>query len=265
MRVESRHNERLREVARLASSSRERRKYGRCVLEGVHLIDVYCARIGAPQVLVVLDDARERPDVAALIARVPSSRTIVVGRALLSKLATLPPDVAALAVVPTPVAKVAAPGRFCLLLEDLQDPGNVGTMIRTAAAAGVDQVVLSRDCAFAWAPKALRAGQGAHFLTTVIERVDLSDWVGAFRAIGGRAFATVVSDATSVYRADLSGRIAIAIGREGSGLSSALRHACDVRIAIPMASGSESLNAAAAAAVVLFEAVRQCGSEAARR
>ena len=257
MRVESRHNERLREVARLASSSRERRKYGRCVLEGVHLIDVYCARIGAPQVLVVLDDASERPDVAALVARVPSSRTIVVGRALLSKLATLPPDVAALAVVPTPVAKVAAPGRFCLLLEDLQDPGNVGTMIRTAAAAGADQVLLSRDCAFAWSPRALRAGQGAHFLTTVMEDVTLGEWIGAFRAGGGRAYATVVTDGIPLYEVRLTGRVAIAVGREGGGLSAALRQECDARITIPMAGGSESLNAAAAAAIVLFEAVRQ--------
>ena len=262
MRVESRNNERLRDVARLATSSHERRKSGRCVLEGLHLIDVYCQRVGLPQTLVVLDEALARREVADLVARVPASRTIVVRRALFSQLASLPADVSALAVVPAPVTRVSEPGRFCLLLEDVQDPGNVGTMIRTAAAAGVDQVLLSRDCAFAWAPKALRAGQGAHFLTTVIERVDLGHWIDAFRAAGGRAFATVVTDATSVYRADLRGRVAIAIGREGSGLSPALSQACDARIAIPMASGSESLNAAAAAAVVLFEAVRQRGGDA---
>jgi TrmH family RNA methyltransferase len=130
-------------------------------------------------------------------------------------------------------------------------------MIRTAAAAGVDQVLLSRDCAFAWSPKALRAGQGAHFLTSVVERVELVAWIDAFRAAGGRAYATVVADAISLYRADLRGRVAVAVGREGSGLSPLLQQACDARIAIPMAGGSESLNAAAAAAVVLFEAVRQ--------
>ena len=148
MRVESRNNERLRDVARLATSSHERRKSGRCVLEGVHLIDVYCQRVGLPQTLVVLDEALARREVADLIARVPASRTIVVRRALFSQLASLPADVSALAVVPAPVTRVSEPGRFCLLLEDVQDPGNVGTMIRTAAAAGVDQVLLSRDCAF---------------------------------------------------------------------------------------------------------------------
>lgn len=265
MRVESPNNERLRDVARLASSSHERRKSGRCVLEGVHLIEIYCERVGPPQTLVVLDEALARRDITDLMARVPASRTFVVRRALFSELASLPADVSALAVVPGSVTRVSEPGRFCLLLEDVQDPGNVGTMIRTAAAAGVDQVLLSRDCAFAWAPKALRAGQGAHFLTTVIERVDLRDWIDAFRAAGGRAFATVVADSIPVYRADLCGRVAIAIGNEGSGLSPALQQACDARIAIPMASGSESLNAAAAAAVVLFEAVRQRGGNASRR
>jgi RNA methyltransferase, TrmH family len=261
MRVESRHNERLRDVARLIASSRDRRKSGRCVLEGVHLVDVYFTRIGAPDTLVVLDDALARAEVADLVARAPPSRTIVVSRNLFSELATLPADVALLAVVPTPKPSVAAPGHFCLLLEDVQDPGNVGTIIRTAAAAGVDQVLLSRHCAFAWAPKVLRSAQGAHFLTTVVEAVELAEWIVAFRRAGGRALATVVSGATPLYAADFRGRIAIVIGSEGAGLSPALLAEVDARIAIPMAEGSESLNAAAAAAVVLFEAVRQrsCG------
>jgi TrmH family RNA methyltransferase len=264
LRVESRHNARLREVARLVASSRDRRKSGRCVLEGVHLIDVYCSRFGSPETLVVLDEALARQDVADLVAGIPTSRTLVVSRARFADLAALPPDVATLAVVPTPAPARTSVGDFCLLLEDVQDPGNVGTMIRTAAAAGVDQVLLSRQCAFAWSPKALRAGQGAHFLTTVIEAVDLMEWVRAFRTGAGRAFATVVSDAPPLYAADLRGRIAIVIGSEGSGVSSALLDAVDGRISIPMASGSESLNAAAAAAVVLFEAVRQRLSEGPR-
>lgn len=256
-RVESRHNERLRDVARLVASSRDRRKTGRCVLEGAHLIDVYSAHIGAPQTLVVLDDALVRPDVAALVERVPPSRTIVVSRSLFAELATLPAEVAVLAVVATPISTAPTPADFCLLLEDLQDPGNVGSIIRTAAAAGIEQVVLSRNCAFAWSPKALRAGQGAHFLTAIVEGVDLGEWIGAFRARRGRVFATVVDDAAALYETDLRGCVAIAIGSEGSGLSAQLRTLIDERITIPMAAGSQSLNAAAAAAIVLFEAVRQ--------
>ncbi|HKU87437.1 MAG TPA: RNA methyltransferase [Casimicrobiaceae bacterium] len=256
-RIASRHNERLRGVARLIASSRERRKSGRCVLEGAHLIGVYCERVGAPDMLVVADDAFADAEITQLVARVPPARTFAVTRALFSEIATLPPDIGALAVVDAPRIASSSNGAFCLLLDGVQDPGNVGTMIRTAAAAGVDQVVLSPHCAFAWSPKALRAGQGAHFLTALVEDVDLAEWSARFRASGGRVVATVAADAPSVFDSDLSGRVAIAIGSEGQGLSELLLAAADQRVTIPMAPGSESLNAAAAAAVLLYESVRQ--------
>lgn len=256
-RVVSRENGRLREAARLIASSRDRRKSGRCVLEGAHLIDVYCARVGVPETLIVVDDSAHSDDIGRLVAKVPASRVLVVTRALFAQVATLPPDVGALAVVGTPRAGAATRAEFCVLLEDLRDPGNVGSIIRTAAAAGVAQVLLSRHCAFAWSPKALRAGQGAHFLTTIVEGVDLEAWSTEFRATAGRVVATAVSDATDLYAADLRGRLAVAIGSEGAGLSRSLLAQADQRVRIPMAAGSESLNAAAAAAVALFECVRQ--------
>ena len=259
-RVTSRQNEHLREAARLIASSRDRRKSGRCVLEGAHLIDVYCRQVGAPETLIVVEDLVDDAGIARLIERVPSSRTLAVPRSVFSEIATLPPEIGALAVVPAPRSTASTSGNFCLMLEDVQDPGNVGSMIRTAAAAGADQVVLSRHCAFAWSPKALRAGQGAHFLTSIIEDVDLAGWATAFRAAGGRIIATVVTGTTDLHATDLRGRVAIAIGSEGGGLSETLLAIADQRVTIPMAPGSESLNAAAAAAVMLFEAVRQRGA-----
>ena len=257
-RIASRHNERLRDVARLIASSRERRKSRRCVLEGAHLIEVYATRVGPPETLVVVDDAVDDPAIAALIARVPSAHALLVSRALFEEIGSMPADVGVLAVVEPPSARGASTAAdFCLLLEDVQDPGNVGTMIRTAAAAGADQVILSRHCAFAWSPKALRAGQGAHFLTTLIEGVDAHAWAHAFRNGGGRVVASVVNGASSLYDVDLRGRVALAIGSEGQGLSRELVALSDQQVTIPMAKGSESLNAAAAAAVLLFEVVRQ--------
>ena len=256
-RVASRHNEHLRDVARLIASSRERRKSGRCVLEGAHLIEVYVARIGMPQILVVADDVLVRADVAALVGKVPQDRIIVVSRKLFDDAASLPADIGVLAAVPTPRVEPRAHADFCLLLDDVQDPGNVGSMIRTAAAAGVEQVILSPRCAFAWAPKVLRAAQGAHFLTAIVEDVDVAAWAASFKDAHGRVVATLAAGGTSLYRTDLRERIAIAIGSEGQGLSQELVTIADRRITIPMAMGSESINAAAAAAIVLFEAVRQ--------
>ena len=256
-RIASRHNARLREVARLIASSRDRRKSGRCVLEGAHLIDLYCERIGVPETLLVVDDDRADAEIARLIARVPPSCVFGVSPTLFSEIATLPPDIGVLAVVTTPHHAASTPGHFCLLLDDVQDPGNLGSMIRTAAAAGVDQVVLSRHCAFAWSPKALRAGQGAQFLTTLSEDVALDRWIAGFRASAGHVVGAVVADGTNLHASNLHGRIAIAVGSEGRGLSAPILALVDRRVTIPMAHGSESLNAAAAAAVLLFEAVRQ--------
>jgi TrmH family RNA methyltransferase len=256
-RVVSANNPRLREILRLLASSRERRKSGRCVLEGAHLAAVYRDRHGAPQTLVVTDESLAREEVRALLAHVPPAQVIAVPARLIAEHTSVPADVGVLAVVPTPQGTIADDARFVLAVENVQDPGNVGSMIRTAAAAGVDQVLLSRDCAFAWAPKVLRAGQGAHFLASVVEDVDLCAYVERFRARGGRAVATVARDGGDVYAARLATPLAIAIGNEGAGLSEDLAARCNERVTIPMARGNESLNAAAAAAIVLFECVRQ--------
>jgi len=256
LRVTSRNNPRLAEAAGLISSSRDRRKAGRCVLEGDHLIGVYLDRGGLPESLIVVDDRLSDPRIAAIVARVPESRVLCVPSVVFAEVSTLPAAVGALAVVATPAPALPSPAGFHLLLEDVQDPGNVGAMLRTAAAAGVEQVLLSPHCAFAWAPKVLRAGQGAHFLTTIVEDVDLVAWARAFRP-EGRVIATVASGGTDLYAAAIPSRVAILIGNEGAGLSAALLAEADDRLTIPMPGGAESLNAAAAAAVVLFECVRQ--------
>jgi RNA methyltransferase, TrmH family len=257
-RVTSRQNPRLKEAARLLASSRDRRKAGRCVLEGEHLIEVYQARVGAPEFLLLVDERCDDPRLAALAARMPPADVIAVPAALFAEISTLPAAVGALAVVPTPGAvEQPAPARFHLLLDDLQDPGNVGTILRTAAAAGVDQVLLSKHCAFAWSPKVLRAAQGAHFLTTIVEDVDLAAWSARFVAEGGQVLAAVPAAGHDLFDAPIGWPLAVAIGNEGNGLSAPVLAHAGLRVTIPMPGGMESLNAAAAAAVMLFEVVRR--------
>ncbi|MFO1310945.1 MAG: RNA methyltransferase [Burkholderiales bacterium] len=256
-RVTARDNPRLVEAARLIASSRDRRKRGKCVLEGDHLVGVYLDRIGVPETLLVVEERMHDPRVAALIARMPARDVLAMRAPLFAETVVAPADVAVAAVIPTPAQAVPAPARRHLLLEDIQDPGNVGTMLRTAAAAGVDQVLLSRHCAFAWSPKVLRAGQGAHFGTTIVEDVDLVAWCASFAASGGQVIATAPRDAASLYEASVLEPWAVAIGNEGAGLSPAMAGRASLRIAIPMHEGTESLNASAAAAVVLFELVRR--------
>ena len=253
-RITSRDNPRLSAAARLIASSRERRKASRCVLEGEHLVVAYCRRIGPPEVLIVAESAQERSEVRALVAQIPSGRALIVADLAWSALGPVPAAAGVLAVVPTPQPPASVPADFCLLLEDVQDPGNVGSMLRSAAAAGVAQAYLSPGCAFAWSPKVLRAGQGAHFHLEIHEDVDLAAWARAYR---GRTIATAVATGESIWRAELTGAVALAIGNEGGGLSVALCGAADSIVTIPMPGRFESLNAAAAAAVCLFECARQ--------
>ena len=226
------------------------------MLEGEHLIEVYLDRGGVPEAFIVVDERVADPRFAALAKRVREHDVIAVPAAIFGEISTLPAAVGMLAIIATPAPALPPPASFHLLLEDVQDPGNVGAILRTAAAAGVEQVLLSKHCAFAWAPKVLRAGQGAHFLTTIVEDVDLVAWSRAFRR-NGRVVATVAQGGDDLYTTDVPSRVAIAIGNEGAGLSAALVNEADVRVTVPMPGGAESLNAAAAAAVVLFECVRQ--------
>ncbi|MEO8847412.1 MAG: RNA methyltransferase [Casimicrobiaceae bacterium] len=258
-RVTSSDNPRLKEAARLISSSRDRRKSGRCVLEGAHAIDAYCQRIGAPETLVVADDAQHDAAIMQLVSRVPPSRVLVVARDLLAMLTALPADVGAIAVIDTPVAHAHPPADFCLLLENVQDPGNAGSILRSAAAAGVTQVYMSRDCVFAWSPKVLRTAQGAHFHLAIYENVDLLAWSREYRESGGKVAASVVNGGASLFTTALPRRIAWVVGNEGAGVTPALVTHSDILVTIPMPGGTESLNAAVATAICLFECVRRRG------
>src|SRR5207245_11601088 len=127
-----------------------------------------------------------------------------------------PGEIGGVARIRAPKPSLPPPADFCLLLEDLQDPGNVGTILRTAAAAGVEQVLMSKHCAFAWSPKVLRAGQGAHFLTTVVEDVDLCAWSAAFRGGGGYVVALIAREGRDLYDTEVDWPLALGVGHEGA-------------------------------------------------
>ena len=153
-----------------------------------------------------------------------------------------------------PAPRPAQRDGCAVLLEDIQDPGNVGTILRTAAAAGVDTIYLSPACADCWSPKVLRAAMGAHFGINIVERANLPQVAGDF---AGSVIATHLAAAVSLYSLDLTGPVAIVFGNEGQGVSADLLQQVDTRAIIPMSGRTESLNVGAAAAICLFERVRQ--------
>lgn len=268
--ISSRDNPFFKDALKLAGSARQRKKTGQTLLDGIHLLQAYLASGHKPLHLLITATALQDAEVVALLDKFSGVPLTQLDDNLFAELSELKTPSGILALIELP-AHAAHPtqSHFCLLLEDIQDPGNLGSMLRSAAAAGCDAVFLSRGCADAWSPKVLRAGMGGHFalrqssgqalrqsserLMGLHEEADLLTVAAAFK---GKVLAASPAAKTSLYDCDLRGGVAFAIGNEGAGLSEALR-AASQNISIPMAGQVESLNAAAAAAVCLFEAARQ--------
>lgn len=147
-----------------------------------------------------------------------------------------------------------------MLLESVRDPGNLGTIIRAAAAFGTDRLLLSSDCADIYNPKTVRAAMGTLFGISVSIADDLAPSVSALRQCGRRVFAAALDrDAASLDRLTLEAGDCFVVGNEGHGLSRAVLDACDGKVFIPISAGAESLNAAVAASILLWEQKRQLG------
>lgn len=252
--ISSAENPRFKLIVRLLESGRERRKAGLTVLDGVHLVAAYRQHVGAPDELLASKSGLLNPEVQDLVAQ-QGGRVLVLSDALFQQLSTVATPTGVMGLVPLPPARGAhADIGPCVLLNDIQDPGNLGSVLRSAAAAGVNDVLMSAGCAQAWSPRVLRAGMGAHFALRVYEHCDIAAFAARYR---GRLAATVKDAPKTIFDADLTGDIALLFGNEGAGLPPELAAAASERLSIPMRGGSESLNVAAAAAVCLFERVRQ--------
>ena len=253
--VVSKENSAYRAMQRLVSKSSERKASGMSVLDGAHLLAAFLDSGGTPEQVMVNREGAEDPEIVALVRRSAPAPVTQLSDALFRSLSTVDSPTGVIAAVLTPQAKpVPAAARLVLLVEDIQDPGNVGALLRSAAAAGVEHALLSPHCAFAWSPKVLRAGMGAHFSLNVVEGADLGAFLASFR---GTSIALAASGDASLYDQDLAKPCAIVVGNEGAGISAALLEKATVRARIPMPGRVESLNAAIAASVALFEAVRQ--------
>ena len=252
--IASRDNPSFKALRLLVKDSREQQRQQRTVLEGTHLVADYGARVGAPELLVVSESGEGHAEVQRLLAAHAGVEMLRLRDSLFGEISGVNTPVGLLAVIAVPPPAVGPLAGSAVLLEGIQDAGNVGTILRTAAAAGVRDVVLGPGCAGVWTPRVLRAAQGAHFGLALRETDDL---IAAVDGFAGLSVATLASGGESLYALDLKGPVAWILGNEGAGVSPALAAAAKARATIPMAAVTESLNVAAAAAVCLFEAARQ--------
>jgi TrmH family RNA methyltransferase len=162
------------------------------------------------------------------------------------------------AVFRTPSGDLDRPlGDLVLVLDQMRDPGNMGTLIRAAHAAGATAVVLTPGCVDPYGPKVVRASAGALFAIDIRRDVTVDTISDATRSAGGRLVGATASSPTVMYEADLVSPVALVIGNEAWGFAPGTDELLDMTVAIPMPGPMESLNAAIAASLLLFEAVRQ--------
>ncbi len=254
--ISSRENPQYKLLKQLTGSAQARRKAGQTVLDGVHLCEAWLQHKGAPALCVVGEGARVHPEVASIVAGCErrGADCIVLPDALFTPLSQVGNGIDLLFVIDTPVAPAAGVDVPSLLLDGLQDPGNLGSILRTAAAAGMARVFCGSGTVAAWSPKVLRAGMGAHFVLEIIEDADLPALVAQATL---PVLATSLHDATSLYECDLRPPCAWLFGHEGQGVSPALLDLADKRVIIPQNPQVESLNVAASVAICLFEQQRQ--------
>ena len=256
--ITSPSNPRIRLLRSLAER-KHRRALGLCLVEGIRLLEeALGSRLRIEAILYAPERLsstaagralRRRLELLAAAEQIDERLLPVVSETVTSQ------GVVAAVEAPTQ-PKLPAEGHL-LVLDGIADPGNVGTMLRTARAAGAAAVVATRTTTDLWSPKAVRAGMGAQFHLPLA--VD-ADWAELPALVGDRRLLLATAHKGTPYWAlDWSAPSAIVIGSEAHGPSEAASHLASQRVTIPMAEGAESLNAAAAAAILLFAARHPAG------
>ncbi|GLC88349.1 TrmH family RNA methyltransferase [Lysinibacillus piscis] len=253
-RIESTQNALVKYWKKLATTRKERERSGEFIVEGFHLVEEALKQKESVKQLIV----REGVDLPMLWP-IDDIAIVEVTAAVTKEFAETETTQGVFAVCQQPALQeeTMASWRKVLLIDAVQDPGNIGTMIRTADAAGLDAVILGKGCADSYNPKTLRSAQGSHFHIPVI-RGELEDWIDDLQARGVPVFGTALDEEAVSYR-DIqhAGTFAIMMGNEGSGIHPQLLALTDQNIMIPIIGQAESLNVAVATGIVLFSFVHQ--------
>ena len=253
--ITSSANPTYRAWLKLATQPRQVRAQRITLAEGAHLCEAVLEARYPIEAVIIRAGAGDRV-CDALLARLATTGTpqFELAATLYDGLGLVEHGIGLALALPVPAQSDAPLAADALFLDGVQDPGNVGSLLRVAAGAGIAHVLASPQTAALWAPKVLRAGQGAHF------RLDLREQIGAERlpSMPVHWIGTDPGAATSIWDADLPARpVGWVLGAEGQGASVAALAACALRVRIPLAAEIESLNVAAAAAVCVFERRRR--------
>lgn len=247
-RIESTANALVKHWKKLVTTRKEREKSGEFIVEGFHLVEE--ALKNKDQIVQMI--VRDGVDLPLLWA-IDDVELVQVNDAVAKEIAETENSQGIFAHCKQREATEAEKmnWRKVLLVDAVQDPGNIGTMIRTADAAGLDAVILGKGCADAFNPKTVRSGQGSHFHIPVV-RGELMEWVEELQADDVPVYGTSLEESVSYKEIEASNKFALIMGNEGSGISPQLLAKTDQNVIIPIVGQAESLNVAVATGILLF-------------
>ena len=258
--ITSAQNKRIQEVRRLGMKRKEREAAGLYIAEGIRLVEEALSHASDCAYLLWCAPLSERAE--KLVAGFASEGVSVdeITPQLMESIAGTDSPQGVLAVMRMAALPLPEKADFVVIADGIQDPGNLGTLFRTAAAAGADALLLMPGCADEFSPKVIRSAMGTHFRLPFARM----DWSGAEKWLNGlpgmQVLAADSDGGVSCWDTDLTGPTALVIGSEANGPCDQALKLADARILIPMPGAIESLNAGIAAGILLFEVVRQRSS-----
>ena len=255
-KISSAQNPLVKKLVQLSEKQSFRNKQKMTIIEGAHLTAEWLKRFGAPDFCVISSSSKRSEEVEEIIQKCEElkTETIELEAKIYSKISPVIEGLGVLFVVKIPENQGV---NFCedvIILDRVQDPGNLGTILRSAVGFGIKQIICSKGTVSAWSPKVLRAGMGAHFKLQIFENQDLNEVVSKVKT---PIFATSLQAEKMIYDEDFTTKTAWIFGNEGAGVSLELLSKVKNQVIIPQTGEIESLNVAMAATVCLAEQARQ--------
>lgn len=255
MKINSTQNPLIKKISKCSKNTKFRIKENLIILDGIHLCEEFLKQKKTFNHLFITPKFKKNSE----FKKFEKIKNIIeIPENLMQKITPSNSPIGILGIIRRPPKieiKKNLEDHFVLLLENIQDPGNLGTIFRTAVASGVQSIFCDSQCTDLFSPKVMRAGMGAHFCVNIFEDFNLKKFPQFFN---GNILGTFLeSDAKNIFEINLKTPTAFLFGNEGSGISPQLKSICSQKIIIPMANNFESLNVSIASGICLFEKFRQ--------
>lgn len=255
--INSKDNKLIKYIKKLQTSSKFRREEGLFVAEGLRVcVEAALSKVPVKYVLLTENALSKHKEELAPLLAYTDEIYLASDKAMSAACDTTTPQgvICVIKTLDNNIDLDTINNKY-ILLENLQDPSNLGTVLRTADALGLNGVIMTRDCCDVYSPKVCRGAMGALFRVPLMIIESAPEFIRSFNA-KGNSYAAVVRDADSVCNTDFSGNCLIAVGNEGNGLIKETIEACSGRITIRMSNNAESLNASIAAGILMWEMIK---------